>query len=205
MRTTTIPAYPYVEYQDDDDIQAFFASYNTMAQGYVDFFNQVSLPVYAGNPLIVGELLDWVGQGLYSLPRPSVPLGTEQDVGPLDTYGFAETPDFANLAEIGTVPFLVLPDDYYKRLLTWHHYRGDGRQFSVFWLKRRVARFLYGVNGIDVPLGHESEVSVHASHGVFTVTISPTMASTYAGQVLQALVQASLLALPFQYSFQVTL
>ena len=35
----TIPAYPYQQYADDADIQAFFAAYNSLAQGYLDWYN----------------------------------------------------------------------------------------------------------------------------------------------------------------------
>jgi len=45
--------------------------------------------------------------------------------------------------------FYELPDDIFKRILTWNLYKGDGNRFSMRWLKRRIARFLFGVNGID--------------------------------------------------------
>ena len=204
MRTTTIPAYVYVEYQDDDDILAFFQAFNTLAQVYVDFFNQILLPVFANNPRVVSELLDWVGQGLYGITRPVVPLGAQRVIGPFDTYGFATGPTFAAQKLVGTVPFVVASDDIYKRVLTWHHYRGDGYQFSIPWLKRRVARFLFGANGGDLTPDDLQQVSVQASGGVFSVTITPAGADLYTAQVFKSLVAASLLALPFQYSYTVT-
>ena len=65
-----IPAYLYQEYQDDPDLQAFWAAYNTLAQQYVNWFLQIGLPIYTG-PLIVGPLLDWIAQGLYGIARPT--------------------------------------------------------------------------------------------------------------------------------------
>src|SRR5262245_51754337 len=41
----------------------------------------------------------------------------------------------------------VVNDDVYRRLLTWHFYKGDGKYASVEWLKRRIWRFCYGKNG----------------------------------------------------------
>ncbi len=71
MLALTIPSYLYYEYSDDADLQGFVAAYNTLAQQYVDWFNQVSLPVYTG-PLLTGSLLDWVASGLYGIDRPAL-------------------------------------------------------------------------------------------------------------------------------------
>jgi hypothetical protein len=38
-------------------------------------------------------------------------------------------------------------DDLYRRILTWHFFKGDGNYFSTRFLKRRIWRFLYGTNG----------------------------------------------------------
>ena len=43
----------------------------------------------------------------------------------------------------------AVTDDVFKRILTWHFYKGDGKNFSVRWLKRRIWRFLQGANGTD--------------------------------------------------------
>ncbi len=51
----TIPSFLYQQYADDENLQAFVASYNEMAQEYVDWYNQISLPVYT---LQSGGLLD---------------------------------------------------------------------------------------------------------------------------------------------------
>lgn len=49
------PAYPYVQYNDDDNISAFFIAYNAYSQNYLNLFNITTLPIYynqEGNLLI---------------------------------------------------------------------------------------------------------------------------------------------------------
>ena len=146
-RLLTIPSYLYEEYNDDDDLQSFVDSYNLMSQQYVDWFNQIGLPVYTG-PLISGLLLDWVAQGIYGLTRPVLSSFQSALQGPFNTYEFNEL----GLNEdelVGPKDIAATSDDVFKRIITWHMYRGDGRYFNVTWLKRRIMRFLYGVNGTD--------------------------------------------------------
>ena len=201
-------AFVYRQYQDDDDVQILCAAFNQAAGEFVGLFETLNLPVYAGNPLIVGELLDWVGQGLYGIPRPTIPLGAQQVIGPFDTYGFATGPAFASQEEVGSVPYVRASDDVYKRVLTWHHWRGDGRQFTIPWLKRRIARFMYGADGTNfADLGTLGSVSViPVSPASFKVMIAAAPGSPTAAMalLLRELVLAGLLELPFQYSFSIT-
>ena len=199
MRNTTIPAYIYTQYQDDDAIWAFFDSFNKMAQEYVDFFNSLNLPVYTGLP---GTLLDWVAQGIYGLSRPSIPVGLLYNIGPYNTWAFNTIPLNMQVQE-GTQTFVTLNDDYYKRYLTWHHYRGDGKQLSIPWLKRRVGRWLYGINGTDFDIGNLDSISIVSAAGVFTITITSDASTITAAQLLQAAVASSIVELPFQYTFTV--
>lgn len=67
MLKVTIPAYSYVQYADDSDIQAFNTNYNAMAQAYVTWFATSNLPIYTQQ---TGPLLDWVANGLYGFVRP---------------------------------------------------------------------------------------------------------------------------------------
>jgi len=85
--TETIPAYLYQEYADDDDLQAFFAGFNSGAHRYVDWFANVGLAIYTGGA-IFGPLLDWVAQGLYGMTRPTLSSGKNRDLGPINTYAF---------------------------------------------------------------------------------------------------------------------
>ena len=199
MRTTTIPSYLFGQYADDDDLQAFKDAYNGLTQGFIDALVGLNLPVYTG---LTGGLLDWVGTGLYNIPRPYVPLPNQQVVGTFDTYAL-DTLEFAAQRVVGTVQFLLLDDDYYKRVLTWHKYLGDGRQFCVPWLKRRISRFLWGLNGADITGPSDPAVSIVTSGGTFTITLSPLADTAYAATIFQAVVNAGVLELPFQYTYSV--
>jgi hypothetical protein len=158
--TEVIPSYLYQEYSDDDDLQEFVKAQNQMQQDYVDTFNALNLPIYTG-PIVAGALLDWVGRGLYGMARPVIGPEYKSLFGPLNTFGpnwlvpmwDTFTPgmevefglniirqyDFENL--------LNTSDDIYRRVLTWHFYKGDGNYFSTLWFKRRIWRFLYGIDG----------------------------------------------------------
>ncbi len=116
MLTQTIPSYLYQEYADDENLRAFVANYNVMAQDYVTWFATASLPIYT---LQSDALLDWVAAGLYGWQRPTL------------------------LDEPAT-------DDVFKRCITWSFYKGDGRVFNIRWLKRRLQRWLNGVDGTDI-------------------------------------------------------
>jgi hypothetical protein len=64
----------------------------------------------------------------------------------------------------------VTDDDTYKRIITWHAYKGDGKQITITWMKRRVARFLYGVNGTDYTTPTQN-VSVIVDQDTITITV----------------------------------
>jgi len=228
--TQILPAYLYWQFSDDEDLQAFVASYNAIAQGYLDWFLGTPLALYTGAG-ISGALLDWVGTYLYGVPRPVLGSVTSWSVGALNT-----TPLNA-LALNGVEQFssgsaAAVSDDIYKRVLTWWLYSGDGRQTSIDWIKRRVARFLYGVNGFDVvypppaSVGPWPDVSVALPKGMLGATNSApvnvlpvngsevvfgsvaefiiTAPSTSAtAQALSQLVQQGLLPLPFENQFAV--
>lgn len=166
-KTTTIPSYLYEQYQDDDDLQALVASYNQSTQAYVDAFNALNLPVYTG---LSGALLDWVGNGLYGVARPTLYSGRYRSVGAFNTFAL-DTLAIGALKRVGTfADVAVTSDDVYKRIITWHVWKSDGKQVGVQWIKRRVVRFLYGVNGADAR-GSAQQVSVLFSRGALTITI----------------------------------
>jgi hypothetical protein len=149
-----IPSYLYQEYSDDDNLQGFVEAQNSLQQDYVDTFNALNLPIYPGQ-LVEGALLDWVGKGLYGMPRPALSSGIKNLIGPLNTWGPNGTTPYGyfwplplnGYKEATTEDIVTTDDDTYRRVLTWHFYKGDGNYFSVRWLKRRVWRFLYGENG----------------------------------------------------------
>lgn len=195
-----IPAYVYQEYSDDQNIQAFFQAYNVMAQGYLDYMNALNLPIYTG---LSGTLLDWVALGLYGIQRPvlaAVQFGNL--IGPFNTYELDQIPINAN---IGTSTSTVFPvtDDIFKRIITWNFYKGDGTTFSTTWLKRRVMRFLAGVNGTDY-VGPATQVSVRfTGDSTITVALSVGAVPLTMGTVLQAAVLSNVVQLPFQYTINV--
>jgi hypothetical protein len=146
--TQVIGSYLYQEYSDDDDLQGFVDSQNSMQQNYVDTFNALNLPIYSG-PIVSGALLDWVGQGLYGIPRPALSSGFIQRIGPLNTWGPNYLLPINEIQQLSNEQIVVTDDDTYRRVISWHFFKGDGKYFNTRWLKRRIWRFLYGWNGVS--------------------------------------------------------
>jgi hypothetical protein len=144
--TKEIPSYLYQEYSDDEDLQGFVDAQNACQQDYVDTFNALNLPIYTG-PIVAGKLLDWVGAGLYGMNRPALQSGLPNQLGPLNTWGPNWLVPINELFQLAPGDIVITDDDLYRRILTWHLFKGDGNYFSIRWLKRRVWRFLYGTNG----------------------------------------------------------
>ena len=226
MLTQQIPAYPYQQYASDENISAFFTAYNQLSQGNLDTINSVQLPIYLNQS---GDVLNWCGLGIYGIPRQNIPLSPSVVVGPLDTVSLnTETVDaFENRsAQVYTVTDLV-----YQRILQWNTFKGDGYNFTIRWLKRRVERFLSGTifpdqtYQISVSFTSETEVLIVISPYV-TQLVSGSFynttqydnpgtqfnASQSATVVLTPItlavpfklaLNAGLLQLPFQYTFTV--
>ena len=171
--TETIFSYLYEQYADDEDLQAFVTAYNTLTQIYVTWFATIALPVYTGAG-ISGSLLDWVAAGIYGMLRPSLSSGRFSSKGPFNTYAFNTWP-FDKLKLIGPPDVSATTDDVFKRIITWNFYKGDGNRFTVRWLKRRIMRFLIGINGtapnvdqtypISITFGTDGLVSIRISTG----------------------------------------
>lgn len=204
--TTTlgiIPAYLYEQYNDDDNLWAFVNAYNSLAQGYLDWFTNINLPIYTGDQ-IVGPLLDWVAQGVYGLARPTLSYSTGlPSVGPFNTYPLDSIAFDTGNTAVATTVFNVT-DDIYKRILTWCFFKGDGFVFNVRWLKRRVIRFLAGTNGTDPGVNQTYQISVkYTGTTVINITISSGSAPTTYAPVLRAAILSGVLPLPFQYSYNI--
>jgi hypothetical protein len=177
--TTTLPSYLYQEYTDDDSLQSFVNAYNSLAQEYVDWFNSINLPIYT-QPQIYGLLLDWVAAGIYGIIRPVLSSGRVRLIGPLNTYYCNQYNTALNTVKrIGPINVTTTSDDVFKRVITWHFYKGDGKYFSTRWLKRRTARFLFGVNGtgyegntyqISVLSGDDGQLNITILSGIRTLT-----------------------------------
>lgn len=196
----TLPSYLYCQYADDDALQAFIAAYNTLAQNYVDTFGDLSLPVYTGAG-IAGALLDWVALGLYGLARPTLPAFGSGAKGAYNTSPYNVLVYNGRVPAVTQTTFATT-DDIFKRILTWHFYKGDGQVFSLSWLKRRVLRFLTGPDGIGPVISNAYTVSVTFT-GAYAATI--TIPTGPAATIFQAAVLSGALELPFQYSWSVVL
>lgn len=188
-----IPSYLYWEYSDDQDLQAFVASFNSLSQGYLDWFLSTPLGVYT-SPNINGPLLDWVGTGLYGIPRPVLSTQTSSTTAGYNTAPYNSVP-YNSLAFSSSGTATLASDDIYKRVLTWDLYRGDGQVFTIGWLKNRVNRFLNGANGSDYPVLNNPP-SITVSGNTFTISVF----NDTPGTALQELLTSRLLAFPFQYN-----
>jgi hypothetical protein len=200
-----LPAYPYQQYADDVNICAFFTAYNTIASSYLAWQNQVPWSVYT-NAGVNGPLLDWIGQGIYGIPRPVFSTlatffrGAALDAVPLDTIAI----DGSSISETGTA--ITATDDYYKRVLTWFTYIGDGQHFNAMVLRRKIARFLYGVNGTDITLSQVQTVSIAVQttptlEYIITIPSAANPASLY----FQDAYNSGVLMLPFMVAATVNI
>ena len=219
-----IPSYIYKEFQDDPNVIAFSDGINSLAQGYLDWFNQTPMAVYT-NANVSGPLLDWVGVNLYGIARPVISTSSTSSTGELATNVLGEH-TLGTLTVINGGTAQVANDDIYKRTLTWFLYRGDGVQMSVEWLRRRITRFLYGVDGTDIDVGLIVNVSIEVSSsfrkGAYNTTFYNTIAydslsgplnhqaiitvpNTTFGQTFQSLFNAAILPTPFQMTYSVEL
>jgi hypothetical protein len=133
-------------------------------------------------------LLDWVANGLYGQKRTQLASQATPSTGAFNTVAFDE--QAFNDGVHGSQQFYDLTDDVFKRILTWNFYKGDGRHFSMRWLKRRIIRFLVGTDGIDpnpadpnFTIGTEqtSAVGVVINAGNIQVSIDQSQLSLLAG------------------------
>lgn len=197
----TITAYLYVQYQGDDNVRAFFDAYNIYAQAYLDYFNSLNLPIYTTAP-VSGALLDWVAQGLYGMGRPALPTSIGQPYqGPVNTFAVNSLPVNGYVPGLPDT-FTNTNDDFFRRILTWAFYKGDGKTFSPRWLKRRLNRFLTGVDGTDVPNDTTYNVSVYPT-GFKAWTIE--LANSPESAIFAAAVESGVIELPFQIAWSVVL
>ncbi len=202
MLNQVLPAYLYQQYTKDpynEDLQAFFTAYNNTSQTYLDNTNNLNLPIYTKQYY---PLLDWTAYAIYGEQRPS--LGTPVHFSPIGAYNTYEydTRAYSQDTEIAPTGYYVVNDDVFKRILTWNFYKGDGFQYETQWLKRRIKRFLFGIDGINFPIDNTYDISVtYGADNVVTIeipgyAISPIFASALASGVLHV---------PFQYTYVVNI
>jgi len=197
-----IPAYPFIQFSDDNNVVVFFDTYNEMAQQYLDAFNALSLPCWTSET-ITGKLLDWIAHGIYGEIRPTIHVVKSQtEKGPYNTVEY-DAIAYAHIANYQAGQYAYLSDDLFKRLLTWNFYKADGMQFTVPWLKRRVARFLLGKNGTDPHLQSTENVSVTSNNGVFVVTI--TRDKEGVAETLKSAIEQGFAKVPVIFTVQIQL
>jgi uncharacterized protein YjdB len=196
-----IPTYVFTQYNDDEDVTAFFESYNEMAQKYLDAFNNLQLPCWTSQ-LITGWLLDWIAQGIYGQVRPALQIVKEQtQKGDYNTIEYNSI-TYATISNYIAGQYSNLSDDLFKRVLTWNFYKGDGFQFSIPWFKRRIARFIRGVDGIDPPVDETFDISITSENGTFYVSIIDY--GDGVAHALAACIEQEFVNLPFMYKYVVT-
>lgn len=196
-----IPSYPFVQYRDDPNIVAFFDAYNEIAQEYLSSLNSLNLPCWT-SPALTGDLLWWVVKGIYGEDRPLLQVSEAAIArGAYDTIEYNKIP-YAHLNNFVPGYSSYVHDDYFKRILTWNFYKGDGAYFCIDWLKRRVARFVHGSNGIDPLLQHTFDVGVTVDSGTFSIAIPDY--GNGVGYFLKDAIDQRLVKLPFIYNYETT-
>lgn len=207
VTTKTIPAYLYSQYGDDENLQAMFDAYNSMSQEYLDWFVNTPLGVYT-NTNISGSLLDWVAEGLYGIKRPVLPYGKIVSSGRIDTYEL-DTHELDQGITTGSINLFTTTDDIFKRIITWHFFKGDGQVFTIPWLKRRIMRFLIGYNGVAPNIDNTYPVSVKVGTPpeiIITIAYND-LGPVYlpVAQIFQSAVASGAVELPFQHTWTVNL
>jgi len=227
MRADVLPAYPYSIYKDDDQITTFFMGFNKFGQDYIDSFLTLNLPIYN---LKVGAFLDWVGKNIYGIPRPVFPVGREEIRGEINTVAYNEQA-LNELLKKYPQQYILASDDVYRRVITWHHWKGDGDVFNVRNLKRRVQRFLSNTRvdqtyqvSVSFGIGNQANLTIY-NNGRMPLHPSAIIAdgelNSYAlnelrteeialvkyelAEIFRTAVMIGCLELPFQYDWVVTI
>jgi hypothetical protein len=191
-KDSNLGSYLYQQYSDDDDLQAFVSAQNDAQQTFLDWFNSISLPDYTG---LSGDLLAWVAEGLYGQTKTQLASPTTPAVGMLNTEIL--NTEVLNFYSPSTQTFYNITDDVFQRILTWNFYKGDGKRFSIRWLKRRIIRFLVGANGIDPQPYRVSSDGTRSSNPAFTIGAETlqSVGVVIAGGTVTVSVDQSLLSL----------
>ena len=194
---TIFGAYLYDQYQTDESLAAWWQARNQLTQGYLDWWNSTPLGVYTSSQ-VSGALLDWIGQGIYGIPRPVISTSSTSFLAGLNQFALNSIDLNGNqFHQSGTAQ--IADDDIYRRVLTWWLWRGDGPYMNVTWLKRRVMRFLSGANGSDLLPG-EAAPSISVSGNTITITVP----SSAEASILSEFLASNILLFPFPYESAVS-
>lgn len=198
--------YVYDQYSDDASVQAFAQAYTAIMQGYLQWYTDTPLGLYT-SPNIVGPLLDWTATGIYGIARPVISTLVRRSRGGYGTRVYGTAPYGTLLIQqSGTAQ--VANDDYYKRTLTWTLYQGDADNIDIPWLKNRIARFLYGVDGSDVDVGMTNNISImpimmvpDAGYGTRAYGKKPAYGKMFMRQVMAIRLNITLPDIPSAHVF----
>ncbi|WES88768.1 hypothetical protein [Dickeya fangzhongdai] len=158
MLNEIIKSYLYTQYNDDDDIRAFVTAYNAMAQEIYSWMMNANLPIFIGG-YNAGDQLRWIARGIYGVKPPILVSSQRQTYGPYNSALFNQLP-FNGWKVVNKSQQVTVSDDLFKRIMTWNFYKGDGFNFTIPWLKRRIMRFLTGADGVDVVNDQRWSISV---------------------------------------------
>lgn len=228
MRTDlAVPPYPYLPYVFDDMVLAVFQGLASYGQDYIDSFNLLNLPIYHSKQ---NAFLDYVGTNLYGIPRPIFPIGNIQTIGEIDNFALNEI-ELNKLLTKYPDQFIIASDDVYKRVIDWHHYKGDGELFNIRWLKRRIMRFLtntavsqtyqisvsFGLNNqCNIVIYNNGRINLRPSAVIndgelnsYAINEQRSMQIPYIvfelAEIFKKGVQTGVLSLPFQYTYVITI
>jgi hypothetical protein len=123
-----------------------------------------------GLPGISGLLVQQGDKILWSAPQGNNPPATTIQPTYLQIKSSAiDAPFGLNMIGLyGPINVYLTDDDTYRRIITWHFFKQDGRYFSTEFLKRRIWRFLYNKDGkstdfaVDPMLGFQEPPSGYA-------------------------------------------
>lgn len=181
------PAYLYGQYNNDPDIQATRDAYNQEAQYIFNWLQTNPIADYRGDP-ISGPLLDFVAQGLYNMTRRVQVASTLGGVkGSFGDAAFGTSEFAGGTYQEPDSQAISLSDDQFRRAITWNIFSGDGWTFSTNWLRRRIARFIFGVDGAsDINVDDQQLISIMwTSLRTATVYVtSPASSATLTGLLL---------------------
>lgn len=209
-----IPAYLYTQYNDDKNLQALIDAYNHEAQNFYAWLRDSRLPIFQGG-YNSGEQLKWIVKGIYGEDVPILKATKRAGKGPYNTVEYNILPLDA-YRQLYNNDVIVVSDDLFKRVLMWNFYKGDGKQFSVSWLKRRVMRFLNGIDGADIPNDQHWPISVKFVDDVINIVIDTTgegfsSATTMKNSsfdyapLFKGAMEGGILNMPYYYTISVTI
>jgi hypothetical protein len=136
------------------------------------------------------DWLDWFALGVYGFQRPIIAIDdTVRADGGWGSFGWGT--HGWGYGILGNNPsFESVPDDIFIKTLQWHLYRGDGFQFCISWLRRRIQRFT-----------GEYVVSIELELWSFAITLPKNRTTNY----FKYLILANKLELPEQFTYAVYL